>query len=164
MKAMILLISPSARNKECAHALEAGAGCAVDVTASLQDAGSRLREGDYTAVIIDQFLAEAEPDESDQLLQHLGTATPVYVNFAISGINRVVRETKTALSRRRREELVARRSAEQAIWNELREDVTAMLLSCDLALAVPGVPPPAMEKLRSVHDLACHIRTRLAAE
>jgi hypothetical protein len=37
----------------------------------------------------------------DQLLQHLGGATPVSVNFAISGIDRVVRDTKTALARRR---------------------------------------------------------------
>jgi hypothetical protein len=83
------------------------------------------------------------------------------VNFAISGIDRVVREAKTALARRTREESVARRSAERTIWSELREDITAMLLSCDLALAVPGVPISAMEKLRSVHDLACHLRTKL---
>jgi hypothetical protein len=105
---------------------------------------------------------EVEPDECDQLLQHLGGATPVYVNFAISGIDRVVRDTKTALARRAREESVARHSAEQAIWSELREDVTAMLLSCDLALAVPGLPISAMEKLRSVPELACHLRTKLS--
>ena len=92
----------------------------------------------------------------------LGSAFLVYVNFAISGIDRVVRDTKTALARRQREELVARQPAERAVWSELREDVTAMLLSCDLALAVPNVPTPALEKLRSLHDLACQIRTRLA--
>ena len=109
---MILLITPSARIKECAHSLQSDTGRTV--------------------------------------------------NFAISGIDRIVRDTKTALARRQREELVARRSAERAIWSELREDVTAMLLSCDLALAVPNVPTSALEKLRSVHDLACQIRTRLA--
>lgn len=163
MKDMILLITPSARIQECAHSLQSGTRRAVDIAATLQEAGSRLREREYAAVIVDQFLVEAEPDESDQMLQHLGSAIPVYVNFAISGIDRVVRDTKTALARRQREELVARQSAERAIWSELREDVTAMLLSCDLALAVPNVPTPAVDKLRSVHDLACHIRTRLAA-
>jgi hypothetical protein len=162
MKDMILLITPSARIQECAHSLQSSTGRAVDIAATLQESGSRLREREYAVAIIDQFLVEAEPDESDQILQHLGTAIPVYVNFAISGIDRVVRDTKTALARRQREELVARRSAEQAIWSELREDVTAMLLSCDLALAVPGMPTPALDKLRSVHDLACQIRTRLA--
>ena len=159
---MILLITPSARIKECAHSLQSGTGCSVEVAATLQEAGCRLREREYAAVVIDQFLVEAEPDEGDQILQHLGSAIPVYVHFAISGIERVLRETKAALARRQREELVARRSAEQAIWSELREDVTAMLLSCDLALAIPGVSGPAAEKLRSVHDLACQIRTRLA--
>ena len=159
---MILLITPSARIKECAHSLQSGTGRTVDVAATLQEASCKLREREYAAVIIDQFLVEAEPDESDQILQHMESAFPVYVNFAISGIDRVVRDTKTALARRQREELVARRSAERAIWSELREDVTAMLLSCDLALAVPNVPTSALEKLRSVHDLACQIRTRLA--
>lgn len=162
MRGMVLLITPSARIKQCAHSLQSGIGLAVEVAVSLQEAGCRLREREYAAVVIDQFLVEAEPDESDQILQHLGSAIPVYVNFAISGMDRVVRDTKTALARRQREELVARQSAERAIWSELREDVTAMLLSCDLALAVPNVPTSAVEKLRSLHDLACQIRTRMA--
>jgi hypothetical protein len=77
-------------------------------------ASNKLREREYDAVILDQFLMKAEPEESDQLLQHLGTATPVYVNFAISGVERVVRETRTSLARRQREEQVARKSAERA--------------------------------------------------
>jgi len=113
-------------------------------------------------VVVDQFFVEAEPDESDQMLQHLGGAVPVYVNCAISGVERVVREVRSALSRRQREEQVVRRSAETAMWSELKESVTAMLLSCDLVLARPRVPAPAAEKLRTVHDLACQIRDRLA--
>jgi hypothetical protein len=35
-------------------------------------------------VVVDQFLLEAEPNESDQMLQHLGSAVPVYVNCAIA--------------------------------------------------------------------------------
>lgn len=90
-------------------------------------------------------------------------AVPVYANCAISGVERVVREVRSALSRCQREEQVARRSAETAMWSELKESVTAMLLSCDLALATPGVPAPAAEKLRAVHELACQIRDRLTA-
>lgn len=161
MKGMILLITPSARIKECAQTLESATNHPVHTATSLQEAGSRLREQEYVAVVIDQFLLEAEPDESEQILQHIETAVPVYLNFAISGIPRVVRETRTALARRQREEQVARQSAERAVWNELKEDLTAMLLACDLALAVPDVPVPAAEKLRSVHDLAFHIRERL---
>ena len=163
MRDMILLITSSVRSQECAHAIQAATGHPTHAASTLREAGSKLREQEYLAVIIDQFLLEAEPDESDQMLQHLGTAIPVYVNFAISGVERVVREIRTALSRRQREEQVARRSAEQAMWSELKESVTALLLSCDLALSVPGVPAPAVDKLRVMHDLACQIRERLAA-
>ena len=163
MKGMILLITPSVRSQECAQAIQAATGRPTHAASTLQEAGSKLREQEYLAVIIDQFLLEAEPDDSDQMLQHLGTAIPVYVNFAISGVERVVREIRTALSRRQREEQVARRSAEQAMWSELKESVTALLLSCDLALSVPGVPTPAADKLRVMHDLACQIRERLGA-
>lgn len=160
---MILLITPSARSQECAEAVQSATGHPTEVAATLQQAGSSLRSHEYTAVIVDQFLLEAEPDESDQMLQHLGTAIPVYVNFAISGIEPVVREIRTAVARRQREEKVARPAATLALWSELKESVTAMLLSCDRALAVPGVPAPAVEKIRSMHELACQIRAQLAA-
>jgi hypothetical protein len=48
------------------------------------------------------------------------------------------------------------------MWSELKESVTALLLSCDLALSVPGIPSPAADKLQVMHDLACQIRERLA--
>lgn len=162
MEDMILLITSSSRIKECAETIKTATGHAVDLAPTLQQAGSRLRALEYVAVIVDQLLIDGDPDESDQMLQHSGAAALICVNFAISGIERVVRETRMVLARRQREEQVARQSAEQAVWSELREDVTAMLLSCDLALAVPGLPTPVEEKIRSVHDLACHIRARLA--
>jgi hypothetical protein len=123
--------------------------------------GAQLRSQECSAVIIGQFLLEAEPDGSDQMSQHLGIAIPVYVNFAISGVERAVREMRTALRRRQQEEQVARQSAEREMWSELKETVTALLLSCDLALSVPVVPKPAAEKIKVMHDLACEIRTRL---
>jgi hypothetical protein len=163
MEGAILLITPSARSQECAQAVQAATGKPTHVAATLQEAGSLLRSQEYAAVIIDRFLLEAEPDAGDQMLQHLGTAIPVYVNFAISGIERVVREIRTALHRRQREQQVARQSAERAMWSELNESVTALLLSCDLALSLPGARTPAAENLRVMHELACQIRERLAA-
>ena len=124
---------------------------------------SRLREQVYSAVVLDQFLLENEPSESDQLLEHLGTAYPVYVNFAISGKQRLLREVRSALHRRRREEEQARRLVEQQIRSEMSETLTALLLSCELAMAVPQVPPPAAEKIRIIDDLARGMRARLGA-
>ena len=110
----------------------------TQVASTLQAAIAKMREQEYSAVVIDQFLMEAEPDEGEVMLQHLGSAFPVYVNCAISGIERVVREVRSALSRRVREEEIARVSATRVIWSELKESVTAILLSCDMVLASKG--------------------------
>jgi hypothetical protein len=160
---MILLVTPSARSQECAQALEAVTNHPTHVADTLQAAVSHLRKQEYLAVVVDQFLLEAAPDESDQMLQHLDGAFPVYVNCAISGIDRIVREVRSALSRRQREERIARRSAALAIWSELRESVMAMLLSCDLALSAPELSVSAAERIRAIHDLATQMRRRLEA-
>lgn len=159
---MILLITPSSRGQECAQALFTTTNHPTDVASTLHAAVSKLRHQEYAAVVIDQFVLEVEPDEGEQMLQHLGTAFPVYVNCAISGVERIVREVQSALRRRQREEQIARSSASQAVWNELKESVTAMLLSCDLALTSKGIPDYAAERIRVIHDLATQMRTRLA--
>jgi hypothetical protein len=159
---MILLITPSGRGQECGKALEEASSQPVHVVGSLHQAVIRLRAEEYSAVVIDQSLLELEPDQSEMVLQHIGTAIPVHINLAISGIERVVRELRAALHRRKREELVARQAAEQVLCSELKDAVTAMLLSCELALQVPNLPVPAAEKIRTVHQLARDLRTRLA--
>ena len=73
---MILLITPSARGLECANTLKDATGRETQWAETLQQAIARLREQSYSAVVIDQFLMESEPAESDQLLEHLGTAFP----------------------------------------------------------------------------------------
>jgi hypothetical protein len=160
---MILLITPSARGQECAATLKEATAEETHWAQNLQQAVARLREQPYSAVVMDQFLLENEPAESDQVLEHLGTAFPVYLNFAVSGMERLLREVRSALHRRKREEIQARRSVEQQIHSEVFESLTAMLLSCELAMAVPGIPPPAAEKIRIVDNLARDLRIRLGA-
>jgi hypothetical protein len=160
---LILLITPSGRGQECAETLKDATGNESHWAENLQQGRARLREQAYLAVVIDQFLMEDEPAESDQMLQHLGTAFPVYFSFAVSGKQRLLREVRSALHRRKREETQARRSVEQQMRSEMFESLTAMLLSCDLAMAVPGVPAPAAEKIRMIDDLARDMRQRLGA-
>jgi hypothetical protein len=45
----------------------------------------------------------------------------------------------------------------------MRETLTAMLLSCELAMSVPDMPSPASEKIRAIDNLARELRTRLQA-
>src|SRR5579863_108552 len=160
---MILLITPSARGPECAATLKDSTGKETHWAENLPQAMARLREQSYIAVVIDQFLLENEPDKSDQVFEHLGTAFPVYLNFAISGMERLLREVRSALHRRWREETQARVSVEQQFRSEMGESLTSMLLSCELAMAVPGVPAPAAEKIRLIDNLARDIRQRLGA-
>jgi hypothetical protein len=158
---MILLITPSAKSQECARALREATADTVDVAATLREAAAQLRASEYTAVVVDQYLIEAEPDESETVLQHMDMAIPVYVNFAISGIERVVRELRAALHRRKKEAMIARQGAEQALGNELKGTITALLLSCEMALQVAGLPEKAETKLRTACDLAREVRSKL---
>jgi hypothetical protein len=78
-------------------------------------------------------------------------------------MERLLREVRSALHRRKREETQGRRSVEQQIRSEVCESLTAMLLSCELAMAVPEVPAPAAEKIRLIDSLARDMRLRLGA-
>jgi hypothetical protein len=158
---MILLITPSASGAQCAESLHAATSQEVHWASTLQQAATRLREQAYSAAVIDQFLLETDPEESDQMIEHLGTAYPVYVNFGISNIERVLRDVRSALHRRKREELAARRAIAAQMQSEMRETLTAMLLSCELALGVPDLPEFAGDKIRTVDSLARELRLRL---
>jgi signal transduction histidine kinase len=158
---MILLITSSARGQQCAESLQAATGQDTHWARSLQEGATRLREQTYTAAVIDQFLLETEPEESDQMIEHLGTAFPVYINFAVTGMERLVREVRSALHRRKREESAARRAVVEQVSSEMRETLTALLLSCELAMSVPDVPGPAAEKIKAIDNLARELRLRL---
>lgn len=160
-KNMILLITASARGPECAANLFAETTQETHWARSLQQAVTLLREQAYAVVVIDQFLLETEPEDSDQMIEHLGTAYPVYINFGVTGMDRLLREVRSALHRRRREESAALRAVAEQLNSEMRESLTAMLLSCELAMAVPDVPRPAAEKIEAIDNLARAMRLRL---
>jgi hypothetical protein len=89
-------------------------------------------------------------------------AVPVFVNFGISGIERILREIRAALSRRGLESVLARHSARQALREELKDDVTALLLSCGIALGEPDLSEATKARLKQIEELAQHMRSKLA--
>jgi hypothetical protein len=131
------------------------------VAESLVSAALLLRANCYEAVVFDQYLLETEPHETEITLGQMGLAIPIQVNLAISGSERVVREVCAALRRRQREESNARQAAIAQLQSELNGTVTALLLSSELALEIPGLPPEASEKLRSIHELVKQFRGQL---
>jgi len=54
-------------------------------------------------------------------------------------------------------------AVEQQFRSEMCESLTSMLLSCELAMSVPGVPGPAPQKIRAVDHLAREMSLRLGA-
>jgi hypothetical protein len=160
---MILLITSLARAQDCGRALQEATAEPTQVAATLREAVAQLQAREFSAVVIDQLLLDAEPDEVETIVKHMGTAVPVYSNFAISGIERVSRELRSALHRRKRELLIARQEAEQSLRSELKDTITALLLSCEMALEVPNLPLFAETKMRAVDALAREMRTKLGA-
>jgi hypothetical protein len=158
---MLLMITPSAKARSCAGAIQQVTSEETHVAATLSQAMAQLRAQEYVAVLIDQALVETEPVESDMVLEHIGTAIPVHVNFAISGVDRVLRELRAALHRHKKRVLMVRQEAQQALRNELKGTVTALLLSCDLALQVPELPVAAEARMTAVRDLAQQVRVKL---
>lgn len=158
---MILLITPSERGQQCADSLQVATGEPARWAKDLRAAMTLLREQTYSAAVVDQFLVETEPEEGEQVMEHLGTAFPVYINFAVTGMERLVREVRSALHRRKREESAARRAVAEQMRCEMCETLTALLLSCELAMSVAELPVSAADRIRSIDALARELRLRL---
>ena len=158
---MILLVTPSLRANECAAALEEAIGEQVVVAENLSRAVAMLRAESYVAAVLDQHLLENEPDETNVVMKHLGTAIPVQVNLAISGKERLTREVRAAVHRRQHEQAAARQAAVRALYSELNETVTSLLLSCDLAMSTRELPTELRERLQTSHELVKKLRKQL---
>jgi hypothetical protein len=161
---MILLITALANAQRCACALQEATDEATLIAPTLADAVRQLQQQEFSAVVMDQLLLDSEPEEAEVVFKHLGQAVPVYLNFALVGMSRVTRELRSALNRRNREVLVARREAEQALRHELNEKVTALMLSCEMALQVPGLPELAEAKMQAVDAIAKEMREKLGVQ
>jgi hypothetical protein len=160
---MLLVITPSAKARGCAQAIQQVTSEETHVAVTSSQALVRLRAQEYVAVLIDQAFLETEPVESDMVLEHIGTAVPVHVNFAINGTDRVTRELRAALRRHKKHSLLVRQEVQQALRNELKGTVTALLLSCEMALQVPNLQSEAETRMRAVHNLAQEMRSKLEA-
>jgi hypothetical protein len=158
---MILVVTPNLTNGECSEALRQSTNEEIVTAASLHEATTLLRTDSYLVVVLDEYLLETESDETRTVMRHFGTAIPLLVNLAISGGTRLAREVRAALQRRRQEEAAARRAVLNTLRCELNGTVTSLLLSCELALGVPGLPRSASEQLESAHELVKKLRAQL---
>jgi hypothetical protein len=158
---MILLVTTSSRARECAAALEQGTGHKTHLATSVPQAVSKLEAADYEGLVIDQSVLESDFRAFDTLLNHCGLAMPLHINLALHSTERVVREIQAALRRADKERLMATHAAGQALRNQLRSELTGILLNSELALRQSSVPPEVAEKLKSVRELAEKMRSQL---
>jgi DNA-binding NtrC family response regulator len=158
---MILLVTSSSRAKEYAAAMERGTGHQTQVASTVAQALSKIQVADYELLVIDQALLEADGRALDTLLNRCGTAMPVYVTLALHSSERVAREMQVALRRSQEEKRVAERTAGKLLRNQLRSEVTGILLNSELALRQSGLAPEIAEKILSMRELAEKMRSQL---
>jgi CheY-like chemotaxis protein len=158
---MILLVTTSARARECAAALEQGTGHKTHVAATVPQALHRLEAAEYDALAVDQSLLETDLRALDTLLNRSGMAMPVYVNLGLHGTDRITREVQVALRRLDSEKALAMQSAGRLLSNQLRNNLTGILLISVLALRQKSISPDVADKVKSVRDLAERMRGQL---
>jgi hypothetical protein len=158
----ILMVTGIEGASNCASAIGAQLGMEVEVAAGRRAALAALKQREFLVVVVDESLAECDPAAAENIWSRSGLAIPLQINFAVSGAARLVREIRSALHRREREQALASRAAAAAIETELKSTVAGLLLNSQLALEGAGLPASVAEKLRVVAELAGSLRQRLS--
>jgi len=159
----ILIVTGIEGAHNCAAVVAAQLGMEVEVADGRKAALAALRRREFAAVAVDETMAECDPAAAESVWEHAGLAIPLQINFALSGAARLIREIRSALHRREREQTLARRAAAAAIETELKTTVAGLLLHSQLALNGGGVPAAVADRLRTVADLAGSLRQQLSA-
>jgi len=150
-----------AEASQASVALSSALGCTVKLAAGHRAGVTELRHRDYSVVVVDDCMAEANPAATEVLWRSLGMAVPVQINFALHGGSRLAREVQAAIGRREQQQVLALRAAASLLENELKSTVTGLLLQSQLALAEPQLTPKLAGKLELVAELAGSLRRRL---
>jgi hypothetical protein len=159
----ILIVTGIEGARSCAEVVATQMGMAVEMADSRKAALAALRRREFSAVVVDESMAECDPAGAEAIWEHAGLAIPLQINFALAGAARLVREIRAALNRRQREQTLARRAAAVEIENELKTTVAGLLLNSQLALSDGDVPTSIADKLRVVADLAGSLRRQLTS-
>lgn len=133
----------------------------VEIASSRAAALRLLNRRAYAIVILDQMLADTDPESAELIWKNSGVAVPLQMNFALAGCARLEREIRGALTRRERERQIAVAAAAAAIDAELKNAITGFLLEARLALAEENVPPRIASRLRTLEAMAARLRNRL---
>jgi DNA-binding NtrC family response regulator len=159
----ILIVTGIEGARNCAAVVGTQLGMDVEVADGRKAALTALRRREFSAVVVDETMAECDPSAAEAIWERSGLAIPLQINFALSGAPRLIREIRSALHRREREQTMARRAAAAAIENELKSTVAGLLLQSQLALSGSEASSPMADRLRLVAELASNLREQLNA-
>jgi hypothetical protein len=157
----VLIISPLSEVANFAAPLADTLGCPVEVADTHRAGLAARRRRDYSVVVVDHCMAEANSDNAELLWRNAGMALPMHINFAISGAERLTREVQAAIGRWEQHQVVAMRAAASMLEGELKSTITGLLLQSQLALAEAELTPKLAGKLELVAELAVSLRQRL---
>lgn len=157
---MNLLVSASPRGAECAEAIEEFTQIRTTVCNDPTKAKNLVRSGEYSAVIFDQASLDPDPNIVEDILRNAALAIPVFVNSALMATARITAEVRSALARLDREKNLALRQAEALLRNDVKGEITGILIAAQLALSSPDSPGFIAEKLRDIEQLATRMRGR----
>lgn len=141
--------------------LEKRLGAAIEIAAGRPAALRMLDRKSYSAVVLDQMLAESDPEGADLLWNRAALALPLQISFATVSSARLERELRAALARREREQELAREVAISELEIEMKNAVTTFLLESHLALREAGISSEVQTHLQTIADLASHMKSRL---
>lgn len=158
---MILLVTGSSRAQECAAAIEKRTHHKTLAVSASAKAIESLQFDEFDAVVMDESFQQADGGGENLVLAHAGSALPIYVNLALHGAERVATAVSCGLQRRVRERMASMRAAGNELRNELRGEVTAILLNVELALREKSLAASTAEKLGIVHEMAEKMRHKL---
>jgi hypothetical protein len=161
---MILLVTASKRAPDCANALHQATGEPVTIAQNFSEAVMQLRTAAFSVAIFDRNLVEAEPLESATAWAHLETAIVLEINLAFTRLDRMIGEVQSARKRDERNQAAARLIATHSLQGELNQTLTALLLDCDLAAQMVGLPSAACERLASIRGHAERLREEVTSQ
>ncbi len=159
----ILLVTGIEGARNCAEVLAKQLDMEVVVAEGRKHATQLLRQREFAAVILDETITGCDPAATEAIWERAGLAIPMQINFALSGAARLVREIRSALHRREREQELARRAAAAAVEAKLKSTVAGLLLQSQLALSNSEADSPLAERLKLVASLAGDLRRQLNA-
>ena len=155
----VLLVSAMPGAENLAETLSRDAHVGVQVARNLRSALAVLRRNEFAAVLVD---TSTIPDETAELIwQRAGLAANMEMHLGQTGAAKVIRAVSSVVQRREREAELARREAAHAIQDELRQEITGLLLQTELMMRERSLPPAVERKVRMLHDLTDALRGRL---